>query len=137
MKYNKETRIGIKQLEAKANALLKNWNVPKKERKKREYKKRIPKKYALYIKSKFWTKRKNDYYRVHKKICQACSSKKFINLHHILYEDFGFEKDENLVALCRDCHEEFHEMYGVKHKMKKETNQFIIEKRELIDFPTL
>lgn len=109
----------------------------KKERKKREYLNRIPKKYAIYIKSKHWEKRKNQYYKIHRKICQACNSKTYIDLHHLLYGNFGNEKDEHLTALCRECHEEYHTIYGVKGNMIDDTNKFIIEKREQVEFPKI
>lgn len=105
-----------------------------KKRKERQYN-RIPKHYKVYIKSKWWTKRKNEYYRKHKKQCQACFTTKYINLHHIVYKNFGYEADEDLVALCVDCHGEFHEKYGVSATMKSETNMFIIEKQQEIQFP--
>lgn len=107
----------------------------KKKRKERIYKNRIPKQYKVYIKSKWWTKRKNKFYRKYGKICQACQSTKYIDLHHMLYANYGNEEDIHLVALCRGCHEEYHSIHGVKRNMIKETHQFIIEKREIADFP--
>lgn len=122
-----------KQLEAKANRLLSKLNKKpkkKKERKGRKYKNRIPVKYTVYIKSKWWTERKNKYYQKHKKICKACNSTKYINLHHMLYQDFGNEPDEILMPLCRNCHEEFHDEYATGYNMIEETYKFIERKRE-------
>lgn len=53
----------------------------------------------------------------------------------MLYANYGKEDDSHLVALCRSCHEEYHSMYGVQRNMITETNQFIIEKREIVEFP--
>lgn len=106
----------------------------KNKRRQRKYK-RIPTQYKVYIKSKWWTRRKNQYYQLNVKQCQACLSNKYINLHHMLYVDYGRELDENLVALCKGCHEEYHLKYGVKRNMINDTNKFIIEKRELMEFP--
>lgn len=102
----------------------------KSERKEREYKKRIPKKYNLYIKSEFWRLRKNKYYKNHKRLCVICFSSNYCDLHHIVYEnsEFGFEKDENLVCLCRDCHEEYHAIYGSEGNMHDNFAEFCYNK---------
>lgn len=115
----------------------KEWknNLKHKKKKKQRKHKRIPKQYKVYIKSKWWTRRKNQYYRQNRKICAACSSKFYVSLHHMIYGDYGNELDENLVALCKWCHEEFHSIYGVKKNMKQETQYFIINKQESISFP--
>lgn len=107
----------------------------KKKRGKKLKRVKIPVKYNEYIKSIFWNERKIRYYQIHKRVCQACLSTKNIDLHHIVYGNFGNEKDEYLVCLCRDCHEEYHETYKIKGNMFKETNEFITLKRELLDFP--
>lgn len=113
--------------------------VKNKKRKQKKIKQKpkviIPKKYKKYIKSGFWKQRKKHFYQRNKKQCQACDSIKNVDLHHLLYKEYGNEKDEHLVALCRDCHQEFHDIYGVKMDLIKDTNEFIIEKREMIEFP--
>jgi hypothetical protein len=98
----------------------------KQERKLRQYQNRIPKKYAIYIKSKYWTKRKNRYYQEHKRECIICSSSKFCDLHHLAYrhEEFGNERDEDLVCLCRNCHEDYHLEFGVKGNMHDSFAEF-------------
>jgi hypothetical protein len=90
-------------------------------RKERKYA-RVPKKYKVYIKSKWWRQRKNRYYQDFGKKCMLCGSAKFIDLHHIEYKssEFGFEKDKTLIALCRNCHAEFHLRYKLKQNMQKE-----------------
>ncbi len=89
---------------------------------------RIPKKYSVYIKSKWWEERKNKYYRAHKKICTKCGSTDFIDLHHIIYNrsQFGCEPDVDLSPLCKKCHCAFHEIYGVKRNMTKFFKEFLI-----------
>ena len=61
----------------------------------------------------------------------SCGSSKYINLHHLVYKEFGYEADKNLKPLCRKCHEEFHSIYGVKKDLYKETIQFIQDKKHL------
>lgn len=99
------------------------------KRAERKYKNRVPRKYDVYIKSDWWAKRKNLYYKTHKRICSACDSAEYIDLHHLVYGSFGKEKDENLTPLCRSCHDEFHSLNGVKGDMYKETLQFIKDKK--------
>lgn len=90
-------------------------------------------KYKDYIKSKSWRKRKNEYYKKHKKECIVCKSKWRVGLHHISYKNLGREEDEDLVPLCWGCHADYHEKYGVKAD-NQETNEYIIENQEIIEF---
>ncbi len=120
------------------NNLFKSWNKSiRKDRKEREYKNRIPKKYKIYIKSKYWKLRRDKYFRELGRKCVVCGSSKYVNLHHLVYEDYGSEKNENLVVFCRFHHEEFHKEIGVKKNMVDETYQFIIDQRELLEFPKI
>lgn len=88
---------------------------------------RKPKRYKTYIKSNLWLERKNKYYQLYRKKCHICSSSKYIQLHHLEYRQdlFGKEKDEMLVPLCREHHEEFHLRYTTKQKMYKEFDEFV------------
>jgi len=88
---------------------------------------KAPKDYHQYIESSFWKKRKNKYWKEHKKQCQRCSTMKFIQLHHMYYDNslFGNEPDEHFCALCMDCHEQFHAKYGSKKDMIEDTHKFI------------
>jgi len=52
--------------------------------------------------------------------CQDCHSDKNIDVHHVNYERFGGnELLEDLITLCRDCHEKRH---GKKDNLKTEEN---------------
>ncbi len=88
--------------------------------------------YYAYIKSSQWTRRKELYYQTHKRQCQACGSYRDIDLHHMIYKDFGKERDETLVCLCRVCHKDFH----LKNKMSKylmdSTLQYIRNKQSTL-----
>ena len=96
---------------------------------------KAPLKYKEYIVSDFWKKRKQKFFTKYKKECTACLSEENINLHHMHYGNYGNEPDEWLVALCKNCHEEFHTNYELSANMTKDTNDFIIQKRENLDFP--
>ena len=54
--------------------------------------------------------------------------------YHIVYKNFGFERDEDLIAMCHGCHEEFHQRYGVSHNMRDDTYEFIQDKQEELEF---
>jgi hypothetical protein len=97
------------------NKLKKGKN--KKQRKQRLYQNRIPKKYKVYIKSQWWTKRKNKYYKEHKRECILCKCSEHCNLHHLVYGRLGYENDKDLVCLCQSCHEEYHSIYGTQGNM--------------------
>lgn len=143
-KYKREIQIEIMKLSSQARQAMRGIHLKKKSKNGKIKKKRnrtklakIPRSYKIYIKSVFWEKRKNDWYRKYGKSCKACLHTKYINLHHMFYKNYGNESDDHLVALCLDCHAEFHELYGVKKDMVKETNEFIINKREVLDFPKI
>ena len=88
--------------------------------------------YNEYIKSKWWTKRKNRYFQRYGKKCLICGSTKTVQLHHKLYGNYGNEDNKHLVALCDFHHKELHAGIGkVKRDMVKETNVLL---KEMIDF---
>jgi len=105
------------------------------QKKKKNKIKRIKQKefkggYKEYIKSKCWERRKKEYYSTNKKKCVGCGETKYIHLHHIVYGNFGNEKDTNLACLCRKCHKIFHKHH--KHNDRKGFEQFVKEMREYI-----
>lgn len=112
------------------NKSIKGFSIKKKKnkkpRKERKYA-RVPKKYNVYIKSKWWKKRRNKYFQDFGKKCLICGSSKYVVLHHLEYNHtvFGNEPDTMLVQLCNPHHEEFHAIYGVKHKMYADFDEFI------------
>lgn len=127
----KNRDITLKEVREKKGIKIEQKNKNKKRNKKkknnRKYLNRIPKKYKAYIKSVWWENRKNIYWRKHRKICRKCFSSLFVDLHHAVYnrEDFGYEPDDTLYALCRNCHETFHKEHKLKKDMLKETRIFI------------
>ena len=115
------------------NPELKGFHRRKKRKKKkklfnREYK-RVPKQYKVYIKSKWWEKRKNQYFKIYGRKCQICGSSSYIQVHHIVYKDLGFEEDADLAGLCQSHHEQFHSIYGVKKDMTKDFTEFFVDEK--------
>jgi hypothetical protein len=68
--------------------------------------------YRKYINSRRWKKRRLRYYRKFGKACAACRTADApITLHHMSYDRLGAELDDDLLALCRPCHDRLHRLY--------------------------
>jgi hypothetical protein len=85
--------------------------------------------YREYITSWLWTKRKEAYYAKHAKECAICKSP-HVDLNHIYYGNYGFERDEDLIPLCRPHHEALHRKIGVQKDMRYATADFIEWQRD-------
>jgi hypothetical protein len=107
-------------LEAAAEAFKRGW--PKGPRNFR-----VPL-YNDYIHSPDWEDRKRRYWDTHQKRCVICLTYKNIDLHHLSYADLGNERDEDLVAVCRTHHDQFHQRYGVAGDMHRQWDRFFNEK---------
>lgn len=87
--------------------------------------------HRIYIQGDRWKERKAAYYKKHGKKCAACLETNNVDLHHMTYKRLGNEWDEDLVPLCRNCHNAFHrEFPGKGRKMKKQTMKFIQQQHE-------
>jgi len=40
--------------------------------------------------------------------CEQCEKRRGLCVHHLTYENIGYEKDEDLLVVCRSCHGEEH-----------------------------
>ncbi len=138
-KYSKYITRSIQSLNQKASNAARDKNRFKRRRKKLKFKARPD--YKKYMKSTAWFKRRVAYFKIHKKECVACFSKSRIVLHHINYQRLGEELDSDLIVLCWDCHNELHETHGRASEMKgslyRITQEFIDEKRQLLEFPVI
>lgn len=117
-----ERFVGRKKRTPNRKKIKINWGKKKqKEKTERKYK-RVPKQYKVYIKSHWWEKRKNEFWKKNRKICYRCQSSSYIQLHHIKYKssDFGREKDTDLIPMCNGCHNLFHSLYGTKKDMNED-----------------
>src|SRR3989338_10237829 len=84
--------------------------------------------YADYIKSEFWTERKQLYFATHPKVCRVCGSSQ-VDLHHLQYGSYGHEQDKHLAALCRAHHGDLHKWMGVRKNTYYQTVDFIEAER--------
>ncbi|KAB2328987.1 HNH endonuclease [Cytobacillus depressus] len=56
---------------------------------------------------------RNKYFKDKPKMCSRCFSSKIIHLHHKkAIADGGTNDNENLVPLCKGCHDEWHYVEG-------------------------
>jgi hypothetical protein len=99
----------------------------KKHRRHKSKKQRKPRRtsYEKFIASDLWQNRKNKYYQSHERRCAACNSYKYIQLHHMVYGEFGNEPDEHLIPLCDTHHKGYHELHGTQRHMLRTTLEYI------------
>ena len=69
--------------------------------------------YTDYLKSKWWKKRRIEYWTTHPRFCFCCHSKA-VELHHSNYKFLYREPDDILIPLCRKCHLKVHELINSK-----------------------
>lgn len=73
--------------------------------------------YLDFLKTPYWDGVRNCKLKRAKYCCQLCSGKGILNVHHKKYENHGREHiksvaDDDLIVLCKDCHEKFHDKLG-------------------------
>lgn len=68
--------------------------------------------YKRYLKSVSWKNIRNKALIRDKFICQDCFLHEAKEVHHLTYENIGFEKMEDLISLCPVCH-------GKRHKIER------------------
>lgn len=70
--------------------------------------------YKEYIKSTAWYQKKLARLKKDKYTCQKCGDTEFLEVHHLTYDNLGDEPMEDLITVCRDCHQKIHDKYGRK-----------------------
>lgn len=79
--------------------------------------------YKAYMNSPAWWRRRQTWWDTETRrlgeapSCAGCRTKFTLataDLHHHTYERLGAERHQDLVALCRSCHEFVHEVIGFK-----------------------
>lgn len=81
-------------------------------------------KYYQYIKSKEWFDLKIDILQKRGCYCEKCKKRKYpaaLQLHHLTYERLFKEEPQDLMLVCKKCHEKEHGLNKkpVKQKSKK------------------
>lgn len=80
--------------------------------------------YKGYLRSEEWRVRKKIFLRKAGYKCHVCGAKDTpLHVHHITYAHFGDEWDSDCVVLCKDCHEEVHEVVDYANLNKAKCNE--------------
>ena len=61
-----------------------------------------------YYKTEWWRERRKEALEDADRMCDECGSKKTLHIHHKHYKSLFKEKEEDLVCLCKSCHEDVH-----------------------------
>ena len=86
-----------------------------------------PKDYGEYLKSDYWreireVKAHHCEYR-----CEKCGKQIKLseaNIHHLNYDNLGHEDLDQLLFLCRPCHEKIHGIHKEHKKAKKKKKKY-------------
>lgn len=65
-----------------------------------------------YLKSPEWNIKRKLILKRDNYTCVSCNSNVPLEVHHITYIRFGNESNEDLVSLCRECHQAIHTRLG-------------------------
>lgn len=90
--------------------------------------------YDRYIHSSAWRKKADERMKLDGGICRVCG-KPATEVHHLTYDNFRNEKPEELVSLCRCCHNKAEEFYDpakipwAMDEIKPEGNNFMAAMR--------
>lgn len=82
--------------------------------------------YRDYVKSTFWQLRKRRYFSRYGCKCTICGNTDRVELDHLMHGDYGHERDNDLVALCREHHLKLHSMIDA-HGTDFDRERFIEE----------
>jgi DNA-directed RNA polymerase subunit RPC12/RpoP len=61
--------------------------------------------YTAYLKTDRWRGKADECRRLAGHRCRLCNSNTRIEVHHRTYERRGLERQDDLTALCRTCHQ--------------------------------
>lgn len=67
--------------------------------------------YHDYLLTPQWTALRDLVLQRENHLCQGCRKERATQAHHTTYQNVGHEFLFELVALCRPCHERFHQVY--------------------------
>jgi hypothetical protein len=65
--------------------------------------------YHYYLKTDAWKRKRAEVLGRDGNKCQGCSSTDSLHVHHVTYERIFDELPEDLVTLCKSCHEKAHQ----------------------------
>jgi 5-methylcytosine-specific restriction endonuclease McrA len=74
--------------------------------------------YRTYLQSEAWRHKRRWVLFRDERQCQHCGSRTQLEVHHRHYRNLGREKLEDLITLCKTCHQQQHGK-PLKDKLKK------------------
>ena len=92
--------------------------------------------YQEYIASDKWRERRKRILERDNYHCMLCHSTERLEVHHNTYQRFSNEDDDDLVTLCRECHERVTSFQREKRYSKRihkpeELSTIIIDRKEI------
>jgi hypothetical protein len=71
--------------------------------------------YDLYLQTEHWQHFSSEALKFSRYRCQLCDKNNVeINVHHKNYENIGRETFNDVIVLCKNCHEKHHERSEVE-----------------------
>ena len=61
--------------------------------------------YPRYLASREWRERRKEVIERNAGLCYRCLSAEIKDVHHVTYERIGHEGPDDLIGVCRPCHE--------------------------------
>lgn len=65
--------------------------------------------YWIYLNSSTWKNKRKRIIERAKGICEECKEDKIHSVHHLTYINIFNEPDEDLIGLCKSCHNKKHQ----------------------------
>jgi hypothetical protein len=94
--------------------------------------------YPHYLASPHWHERRRRAFGLAGGICIGCE-RKAEHIHHRTYARLGQERDEDLVAVCHDCHRDIHLLYVeyADNGLAWATDNLLRQRREMWSLPPI
>lgn len=68
--------------------------------------------YDTYLASEHWQQVRRRALWTWDYRCAVCNSAQFVDVHHRTYKRLGRERWNDVIVLCRTCHENYHNRLG-------------------------
>lgn len=65
--------------------------------------------YPDYLQTEHWQQKREEAHERANGRCQVCNTTSSLNVHHRTYIRRGYELPEDLIVLCKGCHQLFHD----------------------------
>jgi hypothetical protein len=70
--------------------------------------------YSDYLQSPHWKRTRVRVMERAKRRCHACDARAEV-IHHVTYRHLGKERERDLIAVCRECHERIHQALDARY----------------------